>query len=375
MDLYLPDLSTISVYLSEFPSRISLALIIAFFSLLLLFVFYAFLAFKRLQFVFFQARDKYWSKLISDTFTDFLAYADGMPAEDPISYILPEFEKIPLKRPYIKKMLYQQLIDFHNSFTGNSAEKLGKLFLKLGLDQLTEKKLHALKEDVKIKGIIETAQMELHRFIPIITKLIHSQSAEVRIEAQATYLLLNKQHSFHFLEQVKEPILDWHQLVLMELTGHIPTKELPDFSVWLNSKNNSVVIFCLRLIGHYQQFQAIPRLIDLLKHSDPTIQHLAVKILGEFEAAEAEKHLLDLYATGSVDIRAEVIRALGRICSGNQLDFLLKEAKSEEFDIIYHSLTALRNHGKPGLSIIKAYYSEAPQTNKEIIEQVLDTVK
>ena len=135
------------------------------------------------------------------------------------------------------------------------------------------------------------------------------------------------------------------------------------------------MIFCLRLIGHYQQFQAIPRLIDLLKHSDPTIQHLAVKILGEFEAAEAEKHLLDLYATGSVDIRAEVIRALGRICSGNQLDFLLKEAKSEEFDIIYHSLTALRNHGKPGLSIIKAYYSEAPQTNKEIIEQVLDTVK
>lgn len=374
METILPYLSSVDAFLDDFPSRISVALIIIFFSLSFLLIFYLLLAYKRLEFIYFRARKKYWGEVLTNILTDFLSIADGDEIADPVSHILREMKKLPLHSRFIREMLYQQILDFHHNFTGTTAENLRLLFLKLDLHKITEKRLHSGKDDIKIRGMIDTAQMQLHQFIPLITKQIHSESPEVRIEAQATYIILNKQHSFDFLGHIKEPILDWHQLVLLELATQINTRELPVFSIWLNSENRSVVELCVKLIGHFQQFQATEKLITLLHHPDQEIQLLVIRVLGEFEATEAEDSLLKLYANGNTEVRAEVIKALGRTCSGNHMDFLLKEAKSREFDIVWQSLNALRNHGDPGLGLIRDYYTQAAKMNKEIIEHVLDTV-
>lgn len=373
MEIHLPDFNSITAFLNEFPSRITIALLIALLSFSLLLFFYAFLTLKRLQFLFYKARDKYWSDVITQIFTEFLAYVDDAEEKDPVALIMPEIQKIPQNKLYIKKILYRQILNFHDSFTGNTAEKLRELFLKLELDKITIKRLNSSKREIKIKGIIETAQMQLNELTPFIAKLIHSKQPEVRIEAQAAYLILNKKHSFHFLEHIKEPILAWHQLILMDLTQRINIRELPDFSTWLNSNNNSVVELCIKLIGHFQQFKATDELIKLLNHPDEHIQLLTIKVLGDFEADQAEKHLLKLYDSGSPEIKSEVIKALGRICSGKQLKFLLAEAGSNEFDIVLQSVNALSNHGNSGLDLIKHYYPNAPKMNKAIIGQVLET--
>jgi hypothetical protein len=213
--------------------------------------------------------------------------------------------------------------------------------------------------------------MQLENLSPLIEGLIHSKSSEIRIEAQATYIILNKQHSFHFLKELNEPILEWHQLILFNLITHIKLKELPLFSTWLASSNASVIELCLKLIAHFQQFEAQDQIIQLLEYPDVKIQSLAIKVLGEFEAVKAEESLVKRYALVDDKLKVDIIHALGRISSGKQLNFLLDAVNSPVFEIAFEATQALQNHGETGISELRKAYLLAPSITKEMIEQVL----
>jgi HEAT repeat protein len=218
---------------------------------------------------------------------------------------------------------------------------------------------------------VDTAQLELTHFLPLVKTFLNNPSSDIRIEAQAAYIILNKAHSFDFLADVKEPIQDWHQLVLMDLICKIHPKELPHFSTWLNSKNKSVIELCLKLIRHFQQFDAIEKVIHLLKHPDNEIKLHCIQILGEFEVSSAEPALLDCYNSQTVELQAPILKVLGRINSGNQLQFLLKAAAAPQFEIAYEASAALLAHGAKGIDLLKHYHQQAEPMNLQIIDQLL----
>ncbi len=355
----------------DLPRNILIALLIAFFSLSLLVIFYFFIIIKRLIYIFCKSRDQYWTEQIDELLNMFLSDIDEEHIIDPVAKILSKFKKIPLKKRFIKHLLYQQILAYHKNFTGNAAEKLKELFLQLHLEDITKNKLHSGGVEIKIRGIMDTAQMVLTEFSPIVEQLLHHRSSEIRIEAQAAYIILNKAHAFDFLDEVNEPIQNWHQLVLLDLITRLNPNELPQFSRWLSSKNSSVIELCLKLIVHFQQFEAVGRIIDLLNHPDTEIKCLSIKALGEFEAVDAEQALLDCYAHESVEIQAEIIKALGRINSGKQLDFLKHAAALQQFEIAFEASKALIASGTKGIDLLKNYQVQAPPMNKQILNQLI----
>lgn len=358
-------------FLDELPPRVYLASWILMICLTVFCLLGIFLISKRMISNFIQRRDRYWNAQIVEIMTHFMVCIDSEDHANPLRKTLHEFEQLPLKKRYIKHLLYKQVINYHRNFTGNTAEKLRDLFRKLKLDSLTKQKLKSWDSSTKIAGILEAAEMQLENLSPIIEQLIHSRSSEIRIEAQATYIYLNKQHSFHFLKELSEPILEWHQLILINLITQIKLKELPLFSTWLDSSNSSVVELCMKLVLHFQQFEAQDQIIRLLEHPDVKIQSLAIKILGEFEAVNAEKSLVKHYAKVDDDLKVEIIHAIGRIASGNQFNFLLEVVDSPVFEIAFEATQALKNHGEIGISKLRKAYLLASPTTKEMIEQVL----
>lgn len=358
-------------FLDELPPRVYLASWILLICLALFCILGIFLISKRMISNYMQRRDRYWNAQIVEIMTHFMVRIDSADHADPLRKTLHEFEQLPLKKTHIKQLLYKHVINYHRNFTGNTADKLRDLFRKLKLDSLTEQKLKSWDSSTKIAGILEAAEMQLVNLSPLIEHLIHSKSSEIRIEAQATYIFLNKQHSFHFLKELNEPILEWHQLILFNLITHIKLKELPLFSTWLDSSNPSVIELCLKLIAHFQQFEAQDQIIQLLEHPDDNIQSLAIKILGEFEAVKAEESLIKRYAIVDDKLKVDIIRALGRIASGKQLNFLLEAVNSPVFEIAFEATQALQNHGEPGISELRKAYLLAPTITKEMIEQVL----
>jgi hypothetical protein len=355
----------------DLPKNIQIALVVSLVSFGLLIFFYIFLLTKRMVYIFYRSRDRYWNEQIMDLLNVFLSDVDDSLESDPVSKVLPEFRKLPLHKWFIKRMLYQQILNYHKNFTGHASEKLKELFLQLHLDEIVRKKLKSSRAPIKIKGIIDTAQLELTHFSPLVKKLLHHPSADIRIEAQAAYIILNKAHSFDFLGDVKEPIQDWHQLVLMDLMVKLNPNQFPHFSIWLNSENTSVVELCLKLIRHFQQFDAIENIIHLLEHPNDEIKLQCIQILGEFEAAKAEEALLDCYNRQITELQAPILKALGRINSGNQLEFLLKAAATPQFEIAYEASAALMAHGSKGIALLKHYHHLAEPMNLQIIDQLL----
>lgn len=360
-----------SRFFHELPPRIFLISVIILICFVSFFLLSIFLIIKRMVSNFNKRRDNYWDAHIVEIITQFVLLSDSAHPQDSLSTTLHEFEQLPLKKAYIKELLYRHIINHQRNFTGTIAEKLRKLFLELKLDLLTQKKLESTNSSIKIAGIVDTAQMHLEHLSPQIEKLIYSKSSEIRIEAQATYIYLNKQYSFHFLKELNEPILEWHQLRLINLITQIKLKELPLFSTWLDSSNTSVVELCLKLIVHFQQFEAQAKIILLLEHPEQKIQSMAIKILGEFEVVNAEESLVKRYAEVDNELKVDIIHALGRIASGKQIDFLLDAMHSPNFEIAFEATLALQHHGEIGIFELRKAYVQAPSLTKEMIEQVL----
>ncbi len=361
----------VEIVFKSFPDRTSISVLIAFVFLLILFFLYGILLYKRLDFALRDKRNTNWISVINDLLTVFLNSTDDPDISNPIETILPEIKKIPLNRYFLRKMFCQQILTYHSNFTGNTSDQLKELFLRLHLESILKQKLKSWRRENIIQGIREIAQMQLHQLSPEILKLSKHKSQAISIEAQTAHIILNKGEGFVFLSEMDKPILNWYQLILIDLASHINPSQLPDFSNWLASTNPSVVKLCIKLIGRFQQFHAAEKLISLLNHPDEEIQLLAIKVLGEFEVHEAEDVLLTLYTESSKEIKLEIIKALGRICSDKQLEFLFSKASSDQFRIAFQAVTALKNHGNAGLVQIRKLYTQAPQMNKEIIDHLM----
>jgi len=70
---------------------------------------------------------------------------------------------------------------------------------------------------------------------------------------------------------------------------------VPEFSKWLNSENEGVVTFSLRMIKIFRQQSAFNGIIPLLKHQSITIRNEAIITLGKLGINEALIYLRNIY--------------------------------------------------------------------------------
>ncbi|HRI40560.1 MAG TPA: hypothetical protein PLW54_02635, partial [Bacteroidia bacterium] len=88
---------------------------------------------------------------------------------------------------------------------------------------------------------------------------------------------------------------------------------------WLDSKNPTVVEFCISMIGTFRQQESLPILIRLLNDQVEKRKLLAIRALRELGAAAAEQPLLDLYPSANSEMRREILRTLEVIGSERSL--------------------------------------------------------
>lgn len=289
-----------------------------------------------------------------------------------VSHFLPRFAKLPLYRESIRRILVAELLNNHANFSGRTAEVLTELYLQLHLDKTARKNLHSRQWHKQIEAIRELTEMSVKDECEKILKFTDHRNPHLRIEAQIAFVKLCIDNPFRFLDTVREPILDWHQLILFELITKTETMARPRFANWLNSANDSVVSFCLKLIEYYQQFDALPNLIYLINHYNLKIRATAIEILGRMEAEMAESHLVAAYPNQPQKIKVKILNALGLIASGGCLSFLNSQAKNKEFPLRMAALRAIKAHRQEGRELLTSLYNEGVSQDRAIIKHVLD---
>nr|WP_152605982.1 HEAT repeat domain-containing protein [Pedobacter glucosidilyticus] len=323
-------------------------------------------------------REKYlqakWKQKVSNMLSNIIIYGDEDDGlEKVVDHFLPRFKKLPLNNHRVREILIDEIRVYHANFTGFTADVLKELFVRLKLYKYTLKKLKSRLWEVQIEGIREVAQFWLYDYDSLVFALTDHEHEIVRMEAQTAYVRLNKEHPFKFLDHMRGRILPWHQLILFEIITKAQQVKIPSFSKWLNSSNDSIIIFCLKLISHYQQLDAIGELIRLLKHPSEEIRKMSVMVLGKLEAEFVEEELLHIYHQETLKVKVEILTSIGRISSGNYLDFLKDCLDADFFEIRMTAMKAILGHGRKGKLMLEGLQEKVSYHQREIISHVLDT--
>ncbi len=259
----------------------------------------------------------------------------------------------------------------HKNLSGETYERLIKLYFELSLHQYSIKKLKSRQWHVVAKGIIELTQMDVTSSLKRIEELIDSPNDIIRMEAQLALIRLNKSHPFSFLDSFTEELNEWEKLNIHNLieTHKI---ELPRFKKWLGSHNDSVVIFCIQMITIYKQSDAFDDLARLLEHPNKEVNRRAIMALGELGEPDATEHLKNVYGKSYLQNKLRIIKALAQIGDDSNLLFLENLLEDNDFDIRYEAALAMKTIGGTGMMLLLEKMREGDEELQLIIKHVLD---
>ena len=231
------------------------------------------------------------------------------------------------RRKY-RQILIDRIIRYREDFSGSIGVQLRLLYMELGLDKISFKKMKSRHWESKIRGIRELTNMDILISDVNILPLTNNKRQELRSEARNAYIKLSKNEPFKFLDISTEPLLKWDQIELFKTITTTENIAIPNFARWVTYSNNkSVIAFCLELIVYYNQIEAAVDVVRLLDNKDHILRAHAINCLGKLRYEEAAPKLVHIYSNQPLNCRLEILKALGRMGSADNILFLKQESK------------------------------------------------
>lgn len=264
------------------------------------------------------------------------------------------FDKKDLTDKHRRKVLLEELIHLHENFTGETAMRLELIYRKLEFHNDSLEKLRSRRWYKVAKGLRELALMNIREATDAILPFIKNRNEILRMEARISLVKLSEKDPLFFLEKETEPLSAWDMANLHAMLSKLSDSQIPVFSSWLNSKNKTVVLFCISMIGAFKQHEAIDVLIKLLESKDDAIKYAVIKSLREMNASKAEEKLIAIYAAESAEIQHAILKSLDTIGSVKSLP-LYENILRQPLPDLQHALLsvrALHSLGDKGKKII-----------------------
>lgn len=262
--------------------------------------------------------------------SEFLFYDEDSSKEEKTNYVNLKIEiRELLNDDFNRKILIDILMDLRKDLSGATLQKLFELYESLGLHNDSYKKLESWRWHTISKGILELTQMQVEESYGFVTKFINHKRSTIRKQAEMAIITLNDEGLNYFLDTTTYRISEWQQLKILEVLKNKSDFQPPSFQHWLISKNKDVVLFALRLMGHYNQSDGNQALIELLKHKKSEINAAAISCIKEFYVVEAVDTLKLVFWNSTVDIKINILDALASLGSTNDIEFLESIAAKE----------------------------------------------
>ena len=240
-----------------------------------------------------------------------------------------------IKSRVAKQFVIDELIKTKKNLTDSASNNIIELYLQLDLKKVSLDKINHRKWYIRAKGIHELYFMQQMDTLSIIYENTNSKNEFVRMEAQNGMINMTGFDGLRFLDIVSYPITEWQQIKLLDqlkmreedgyLAMHIPK--------WFLSKNDTVMIFALKLAGVYQQFAFHDPVVKCLTHKNPFVRIQTIKTL-EIIANETTAHILtDHYHTEKLTNKLAILDVLTKIGTVQQAWFLIA-LLDDESDVV-----------------------------------------
>ncbi|MES2331660.1 MAG: hypothetical protein V4539_18785 [Bacteroidota bacterium] len=270
-----------------------------------------------------------------------------------------------------------ELIMCKKNFSGVVAENIIALYIQLGLKKYSIKKLATKnKWHIRARGIQELYLMNQSDVLTTIYKNTNSNNEFVRMEAQTGVIHLTGFPGLRFLDVISYPLTEWQQLKLLEQLRLFPKKEDLSEKIpgWLRSKNETVVIFALKLADEYQQFSVRKNVINCLVHPQRAVRSQAIKTLITLADEKTPAILLGYFSKETQANQILILEALRTIATEAESGFLLNLLDHENDTIKLKAAVVLAAVSENGLTLLEARGITQPEPYQRIYRHV-KTVK
>lgn len=229
-----------------------------------------------------------------------------------------------------RNVLIDELAETSKKFRGATMENIRWLFAKMNLKEELLKNLHSKKWHKKSKAIQQLSALQQKDCIDEIFELTNHENQLVRREAQIAMVNLTGFRGLQFLDKATYIISDWQQLRLIQELAVYPSNEFENVSVWMKSKNESVVSFALKLIEIYRLYDHYSEVEKCLSHSPIRLCQQAIITLGQICNETTADVLIAHYDKYNFQLQLRIIRVIQEIGNEEQIPFLLSIINAEE---------------------------------------------
>lgn len=308
---------------------------------------------------------------LAPVISNFLFHNNEDPVNEQKEYIKLKIAiREKLRYPEFRKTLGEILYDLQKDVSGEVRERLLILYRELELHHHSLDRLNSWRWEVVSKGIRELTEMEVEETFLLIAKKINHRLAVVRRQAELATVKLSPKGINKILDTAKYPISEWQQLKIIEALGTIEDFEPPRFKSWLLSPNNDVVLFALRLMRHYNQNDAEPAIIELVKHKEDIIKKEALECIKYFGFTRSLSSLKQIFSGLSNGVKIEVLNVFGELGTDADLPFLYHIKSIEQEYFVHSKVLATINLILPDSELptsdIEKFKSELPENLEEV---------
>lgn len=164
--------------------------------------------------------------------------------------------------------------------------------------------------------------MNVEELLPKISTFLTHPSAQVYQEAQYAMVHFKGFEGLHFLNSISTKISEWQQLRLLISVTSIPENSSNSIKSWVESSNDSVIIFTLKLLRKFQVLPLYPTVIDLLDHPSIEVRVQAVQTLLSLENSSTIVHLMEVYPQQPLEVQKEILKVMKKSKDRCSVDFL-----------------------------------------------------
>jgi hypothetical protein len=140
-------------------------------------------------------------------------------------------------------------------YAGIYAKRLEDLYLATDLKDMSVKKLQRLSWRKKCKGIREVSEMNLPSSYTLIYPYISASNKILRLEALTGLVRVKGFEGLKLLRDYKVYINDWIQVNMLYVLKNRRQAAPDDLAFLLNSSNESLVTFGLRIVEEFNLSQ------------------------------------------------------------------------------------------------------------------------
>lgn len=281
-----------------------------------------------------------------------------------------------MRDPVARQFAIDELIVCKKNFSGAGSENIVKLYQQLGLKSASVKKMKSGKAwYIRAKGIQELYMMDQQDQLTAIYKQTNSKNEYVRMEAQTGVINLTGYAGLRFLDVISYPISEWQQLKLLEQLRLSKKKEDLSSKIpgWLSSKNDTVVVFALKLADDFQLFSIKKAIVNCLVHPSGEVRTAALKTMVRLADEQTPTLLLGYIKKESLSNQVYILEALEKLATDAEKETLFQLLEHSNDTIKLKAAMVIASCCTGGEALLAAKASETPEPYQRILLHVQAT--